>query len=159
MGTQWAVELATQRPQLATHVVAVAPVVDDEHRSIVAQAVALGIDSLGEPVSGNLLVFSDYLRCGQSWFLNQMRHMLAYRIADRVGDLHAPLLILRGGRDRIVGMGWCRRLRHEAHPVALVTVPGHGHLVQRTAPRAVASAIQAFVSPDASPVSQRDGTD
>ncbi len=59
MGTQWAVELATQRPQLATHVVVVAPVVDDEHRSIVAQAVALGTDSLGEPVSGNLLVFSE----------------------------------------------------------------------------------------------------
>ena len=111
-------------------------------------AVGLRTDSLGEPVSGNLLVFSDYLRCGQSWFLSQMRHMLAYRIEDRVWDLHAPLLILRGGRDRIVGMGWCRRLRQEAHPAALVTVPGHGHLVQRTAPRAVASAIQAFVSPD-----------
>lgn len=86
MGAQWVVELATQRPQLATHVVVVA-VVDDEHRSIVAQAVALGTDSLGEPVSGNLLVFSDYLRCGQSWLLGQMQQMLAYRIGDRVGAL------------------------------------------------------------------------
>lgn len=85
MGTQWVVELATQRPQLATHVIAVGPVVDDKHRSIAAQAIVLAVDSLGEPLSGDLLVFSDYLRCGQSWFLSQMRHMHDYRIENRVG--------------------------------------------------------------------------
>lgn len=151
MGTQLVVELATQRPQLATHVIVVGPVVDDEHRSVVAQAIALGIDSLGEPLSANLLVFSDYLRCGQSWFLSQMQQMLAYRIEDRVGAFRAPLLILRGDRDRIVGMGWCRRLRRDARAVTLVNVPGHGHLVQRTAPRAVASAIYAFIRTNTSP--------
>lgn len=146
MGTQWAVELAVQRPELVTHVVAVNPVTDDERRSLIAQAFALAVDTIGEPVSGNLLVVSDYLRCGQRLFFIQARHMLDYRIEHRVKELEAPLLILRGERDPIAGLQWCRRLRGSARPgTLLVNVPGHRHLVQRTAPRAVASAVRAFM--------------
>ncbi|WP_341954972.1 alpha/beta hydrolase [Salinibacterium sp. TMP30] len=153
MGTQWVVELAAQRPELATHVAAVGPVVDDTHRSIFTQTVALGVDALGEPTSANLLAFTDFLRCGPSWFLTQAGQMVAYPIEDRVPGLLMPLLLLRGGRDRVAGMDWCRRLRGDARSVTLVTVPGHQHFVQRTAPRAVASALHAFTRKDAPPAS------
>ena len=145
MGCQWVVELAAQRPDLVAHVVTIGPVVDAEHRTFLAQAVALALDSLGEPPSANALVFTDYLRCGIPWYLTQLRHMLRYRIEDRVAELTKPVLIVRGGRDPIAGQEWCRRLRARARAAQLVMIPGHHHNAQQSAPRAVASAILAHV--------------
>jgi pimeloyl-ACP methyl ester carboxylesterase len=73
--------------------------------------------------------------------------MVDFPIEDRVADLQAPLLVIRGSADPIARMDWCRRLRGRAGSAAsLVIVPGHRHLVQHTAPAAVASAVRAFVA-------------
>ena len=144
MGAQWVVELVAQRPELAALAVVIGPVCDSRYRTVAAQSVALAVDSLAEPISGNALVFTDYLRCGPRWYLDQVRQMLAYRTDRRVGDLTMPLLIIRGGNDTIAGMEWCRTLRDRARTASLVTVPGHRHLVQYSAPRTVASAIREF---------------
>jgi pimeloyl-ACP methyl ester carboxylesterase len=146
MGAQWVVELAVIRPALARAVVAIGPVTDDAHRSLLSQSVALGVDTLGEPPSVNIVVFSDYLRCGPSWFLKEARYMVNYPIEDRVMELDIPFLVIRGGNDPIAGIAWCRRLRNRAKQGSLVVIPGHRHVAQFTAPRAVASAITAFVA-------------
>jgi pimeloyl-ACP methyl ester carboxylesterase len=147
MGVQWAVELAVLRPDLVAHVVLMGPVTDDRHRSLVAQAIALGRDVLGEPPRVNAVVFRDYLRCGPRWFLAQSRFMVPYPIEDRLALLSIPVLILRGGRDPIAGMAWCRRLRtHAPRGSRVVIVPGHHHVVQFTAAPAVASAVRAFIA-------------
>jgi pimeloyl-ACP methyl ester carboxylesterase len=145
MGTQWVVELGVQRPDLVSHVVAIGPVADERHRSALAQAVALGNDTLRETPSANARVFVEYARCGPRWYLRQLPHMLAYPIEDRAAELRRPLMVLRGGRDPIAGPEWSRRLAARAARSRMVEVPGHPHLVQHTAPRAVASAIEWFV--------------
>ncbi len=141
MGTQWVTELSIQRPDLAHRVVLMGPVADRRHRSFPAQAVALTVDTVGEPPTGNLAVLADYLRCGPLWYLAQLRHMLAYPLETRLRDVRAPVLIVRGGSDPIAGHLWCRRLRAVARNGALVSMPRHRHLVQWTAPRAVRSAV------------------
>jgi len=146
MGSQWVIELAAQRPDLVSHVIAMGPVVDDRYRTPFAQARALAVDSLGESPAVNWLVFSDYLRCGMRWYGAQLRHMLAYPIEDRARSLTPPLLVLRGQRDPIAGLEWCRRLRDAARDSLLVEVPRGRHVVQERAPRAVAAAIEAFVA-------------
>jgi pimeloyl-ACP methyl ester carboxylesterase len=151
MGSQWVVEVAAERPDLVSHVVAMGPVTDDEHRSALAQALALGRDSLGEPPLVNAIVFTDYLRCGIPWYLAQVRHMVAYPIEDRVARLEVPLLIIRGEHDPIAGLQWCRRLRDRAPSAALVTIPGRYHVAQFSSPRAVADAISFHTAAAASP--------
>jgi pimeloyl-ACP methyl ester carboxylesterase len=146
MGAQWAVELGAQRPDLVAGVVAIGPVTDDRHKSLHAQAIALALDSVGEPPSVNAIVFADYLRCGVRWYLAQVRHMIAYPIEERAAALAMPLLVVRGGTDPIAGTDWCRRLRDSAADGTFVTVPGHNHVVQQAAPRSVAAAIEAFVA-------------
>jgi pimeloyl-ACP methyl ester carboxylesterase len=141
MGTQWVVELAVRRPDLARAVVTIGPVTDDRARTVRQQAGALMLDTLGEPPGANALVFGDYVRCGPVWYLRQLRHMLAYPIEDRAGLLGVPLLIVRGARDPIARRAWCRRLRAAAREAALVEIPGRVHNAQHTAPRAVAAAI------------------
>lgn len=145
MGTQWVVELGAQRPDLVSHVATIGPVVDDRHRTAFAQALALGVDSTRETPSANVRVLTEYLRCGPRWYLRQLPHMLEYPMEERVGDLTQPLLVLRGGRDPIAGADWCAKLTRRAQRSRSVTVPGHPHLVQHTAPRAVASALDWFL--------------
>lgn len=146
MGSQWVIELAAQRPDLVSHVVAMGPVADDRHWTPLAQARALAVDTLGESPAVNWLVFTDYLRCGMRWYSAQLRHMLTYPIEDRARSLTRPLLVLRGQRDPIAGLAWCRRLRDAARDALLVEVPRSRHVVQHRAPRAVAAAIDAFVA-------------
>jgi pimeloyl-ACP methyl ester carboxylesterase len=145
MGCQWVVELAAQRPDLARLVVIMGPVADSEHRTALAQSVALALDTLGEPPAANIAVLVDYVRCGPVWYSQQLPFMLGYRIEDRVEDLTMPVLVLRGGKDPIAGLEWCRRLRENARAGALVIIPGSHHVAQMSAPGAVASAILAHL--------------
>jgi pimeloyl-ACP methyl ester carboxylesterase len=156
MGSQWVTELAAQRPALARSVVLIGPVADNEHRSVFAQSAALGRDILGEPLDANASVAVDYLRCGPAWYMRQLRFMLDYPIEQRVAALTMPVLVVRGGNDPIAGPAWCRRLRDSAQAGTLVVIPGHRHVVQFTAPRAVASAIRAYLpEPSAPPAAHR----
>ncbi len=141
MGTQWIVELAVRRPELARSVVAIGPVTDNRRRTVGWQAAKLGLDTLGEPPGANALVFGDYLRCGPAWYLTQLRHMFAYPMESRVGRLRVPLLIMRGSRDPVARRDWCRGLRAASRDAVLVEIPGRVHNVQYSAPRAVTSAI------------------
>lgn len=143
MGSQWVVELGVRRPELMSFVVAMGPVADEAHRTMLAQTVALARDTLGEPPQVNAIVFSDYLRCGVPWYLTQLRHMLSYPLEDRVSSLSRPLLLIRGGSDPIAGLEWCRRLRDRAAQAELVIIPGQHHVAQHSRPRAVADAIVA----------------
>ncbi|MDY0908634.1 alpha/beta hydrolase [Microbacterium sp. CFBP9034] len=151
MGSQWVVETAVQRPDSVAHVVAMGPVADVSDRSLTGQAVALAVDSMREPPGINAIVFTDYLRCGVPWYLMQVRHMLTYPIEERVADLRVPLLVVRGSRDPIAGLAWCRRLRDRAASAQLVQIPGRAHVAQQSSPRAVASAILACTVPAVTP--------
>ncbi len=145
MGSQWVVELAVRRPDLARGVVVIGPVTNDRRRNAVAQFIDLSRDIAGEPPVTNALVLVDYLLCGPIWFTRHLRHMLEYRIEERARLLAVPLLVVRGGNDPIAKLDWTRRLRDAARRGSLVIVPGHRHNVQHSAPRAVASAISSFV--------------
>ena len=151
MGSQWAVELALQHPELVSRVVMIGPVTDDQHRSLLAQSRALALDSLGESPLLNWILVTDYFRCGVPWYLTQVRHMLTYPTEEKVDLLTAPLLVIRGGRDPVAGRAWCRKLSKRAASGSLVEIPGHGHAAQHAAPKAVASAIFHYVAVDGSP--------
>jgi pimeloyl-ACP methyl ester carboxylesterase len=145
MGVQWVTELAVRRPELAARVVFMGPVTDDAARSLAVQSFRLGRDILGEPLDTNVTVFLDYLRCGPVWFLTHCRFMIPYPIERRIGGLTVPVLILRGANDPIAGLDWCRRLRAQAADGTLVSVPGKRHNVHHSSPRAVGSALRAFI--------------
>jgi len=144
MGAQWVVELALQRPDLASAVVAIGPVTDDRRRGALRQALRLARDSALEPPRANAIVLTDYVRSGPLWYARQARHMLRYPIEHRVPLLTVPLLVLRGGADPIAREEWARRLAARAPAGSVSVIPGHRHLVQDTAAAAVAERIRAL---------------
>ena len=148
MGAQFAVELAVQRPSLASHLVLIGPVVDAGRRTILRQALALGRDSLRERSATNAIVFGDYARCGPRRYLAELGAMLGYPTEVRIGSVQAPVLVIRGARDPIASSQWCRLLTNRAQNGRMIEVPRGPHVVQESAPNRVSSAITRFVGAD-----------
>ncbi|MFJ5699737.1 alpha/beta fold hydrolase [Arthrobacter sp. NPDC093139] len=147
MGAQFAVELALQEPDLVSRVVLMGPVVDPARRSAAWHALALTRDALfSESPSTNVVVFSDYFKTGLRWYLTQLPVMLGYPLETRVCGVAQPVLVLRGSRDPIARRPWCEFLASQAQHGTIADVLGRGHVVQDTAPEAVAQAIVHWAS-------------
>lgn len=145
MGSQFAVELARQRPSLVSQAVLIGPVVDSRRRSVLRQAAALAWDSLSEPPSANAIVFADYLRCGPHWYLTELAEMMAYPTEDRITDVLVPVLVIRGSRDPVAGAVWSAKLAARAPNGRKLELPG-SHVVQQNAAAQVADAIRSFAA-------------
>jgi pimeloyl-ACP methyl ester carboxylesterase len=142
MGVQFAVELALQQPDLVSRVVLMGPVVDPARKSAAWHVLALTRDAVfSEKPSTNIVVFSDYFKAGLRWYLTQLPVMLNYPMEQRTREVTQPVLVLRGGRDPIARRQWCENLAHQPRHGSFVEVPGCGHVVQDSAPEAVARAI------------------
>lgn len=146
MGTQFAVDLARQRPELVSRAVLIGPVVDSRRRTALQQACALSRDGLREPFSANAMVMGDYLRCGPRWYLTELPAMMAYPTEERIADVRCPVLVMRGERDPIAGAPWSAALAARAPHGRLLQVPGQGHIVQHSAPAIVADALHRFAT-------------
>jgi pimeloyl-ACP methyl ester carboxylesterase len=146
MGAQIVTAAALQGPERVTGIVLIGPVVDRRRRSVWRQAAALGLDTLREPPAVNFTVFTDYLRTGPRWYLQELRPMMVYALEEAVRDVECPVLVLRGSRDPVAREPWCRELAAAAPLGSLVQVPGQPHVVQHTAPDRVRGAIEAFLA-------------
>lgn len=145
MGAQFAVEAAILDPARFSHVVLMGPVVDPERRNAALQAWDLFRDSVGsESLSSNWIVFTDYIKCGLRWYLKELPAMMDYVIEERVLEVKAPVLVVRGSRDPVAQGDWCRRLAARSAG-KLAEIPGCGHVVQHLATGKVADVIRAFV--------------
>ncbi|RUR03280.1 alpha/beta fold hydrolase [Labedella endophytica] len=141
MGAQFAIALARARPDLVAGLVLIGPVVDDRHYTALAQGMALALDSSRETVSGNLLVFRDYVRCGPRWFGATLRSMLAYPTLERARGLPMPAIVVRGAGDPIAGAEWVIRLSRAMGDARVVTLPG-AHHAQLVVPQDVAELVR-----------------
>lgn len=144
MGAQFVTELAARRPALVARLVLIGPATDRRRARPLVQALDLARDALKEPPSGNALTFVDYLRCGPRWYLTELTSMLTYRTDERLGDVVAPTLVIRGTDDPIARREWCTDLAAVAADGSLVEIPGQRHLVQHTAAARTADAVLAF---------------
>ena len=144
MGAQFAIEIARQDPDLVSHVVLMGPVVDASRHTIIRQFLAVARDLSREPPSANVVVLTDYFRCGTRFFLAELRAMLAYPTAERIRGTPAPVLVVRGVADPIARSEWCRMLAGRAPSGRLLEIHGSRHVVQLSDPDRVARAIAAF---------------
>ncbi|MET1065062.1 MAG: alpha/beta hydrolase [Arthrobacter sp.] len=147
MGAQFAVEAAMQQPDRISQLVLMGPVVDAKRRTVLQQALALGRDTLFfESPSSNALVFTDYLRCGPSWYLKTLRVMMDYPTEERIAGVSAPILVVRGANDPVAPVDWCRELAERAARARLLEIEGTGHVVQHNRSVEVAGAILGFAA-------------
>ncbi len=146
MGVQTATELAIQRPDLVSRVVLIGAAVDERHRTVPQQALALGLNSVLEKPLLNTVQFLDVLRCGPRWYLSELHVAMNYRLEERLPRASQPVLILRGSKDLVAGTRWSRILADSSHDGVLAVIPGAPHAVHHSSPVLVAAHIMSFIS-------------
>ena len=145
MGAQFVTELARQRPDAVSHLVLIGPVTDPRRATGVQQAMGLTRDVVKEPLSGNLIVFQDYLECGPRWFSTELALMLDYRTDLALREVRSPALVIRGANDPVSGSDWCASLAAAAPDGHLLEVAGHRHLVHHSAAAQTSAQIEGHV--------------
>lgn len=141
MGVEVALEAALQAPLLVERLVLIGAVTDPQERSAVLQGLRLAQDVLGEAPATNVVVFTEYARCGPRRYVATLPSMLAYDTLGAAARVTTPTLVIRGGKDPICRRQFARRMAASLPDGRLVEVPGGHHNVHHTHPRAVASAI------------------
>ncbi|MFT2689265.1 alpha/beta fold hydrolase [Clavibacter zhangzhiyongii] len=80
MGAQIVAQLAVDQPGIADRIVLIGPTLDPRKRGVVRAGLALGRDTLREPLMSNAVVLGDYfLRCGIPYYLRQLPHLIGDR--------------------------------------------------------------------------------
>jgi pimeloyl-ACP methyl ester carboxylesterase len=142
MGTQVVTEASLQHPSLFRRVVLIGAVVNPRERTALHQGLRLLQDCLFfETPPSNWAVLCDYVRTGIPWYAATLPAMLGYHTEEALRRLSAETLIIRGGRDPISRRDWNLQMRQLIPLARFVEIPGKGHVVQYTAPRAVLAPI------------------
>ena len=141
MGAQVVTEAAARHPGDVGGVVLVGPVVDPRAPTALGQGLRLLRDAAHEPPRWSAVQVREYLRCGPRWYLATLPHMLAYPEADRLAEVDAPVLLVRGARDPVAPAPWLADLADAAPTSAALPAPRGGHLAHVNGARDLADAV------------------
>jgi pimeloyl-ACP methyl ester carboxylesterase len=141
LGCQVALHLAATRPALASRLVLIGPTADARARSTLRHAWRGLRTSAHEKPGGAALMALDDSRAGREVLRDEMRSMVEDRPEEVVKAVRCPVVLVRGGQDRIVSQAWAQRLAHAAGAPDPVVVPGWGHAAHYDDPASVAAVI------------------
>ncbi|MFD5214078.1 alpha/beta fold hydrolase [Microbacterium sp. NPDC058345] len=144
MGCQIAAELAARHPDVVSALVLAGPTVNTAARSIRAQAGYLLIDIMGERPLVLWRGAREYLRGGPH-LIRKMRAMIVHEAQQAYARVRIPVLVVRGQRDPVAPMTWCREIVDAIPGARFEEIPDHGHGTLISDSGATAEKIRAFV--------------
>jgi pimeloyl-ACP methyl ester carboxylesterase len=142
LGTQIATELAVRSPESVRALVLTGPTWDAAAPSLPAQFLRLLADSYREQPSLVPVALADYARRGPWHILRAARSMLRHPMAERLAQVSAPVVIVRGSADPICSHDWAEQLAAAPADGRFVTVHGAAHAVDWSHPGAVVQAVE-----------------
>lgn len=127
MGSQIGAELAVRHPGLVDGLVLAGPTVNSATRSIREQATYLLRDLMGERPEVLLRGAREYLRGGPH-LIRKIRATVVHEPEKAYARVKCPVLVLRGERDPLAPVSWCRKIVDLVPgPATLREIPDHGH--------------------------------
>ncbi|WP_309127207.1 alpha/beta hydrolase [Microbacterium sp.] len=126
MGAQIAAELAARHPDVVSGLVLAGPTVNSAARSIRAQAGYLLVDLIGERPKVLLRGAREYLRGGPN-LIRKMRATIVHDAREAYSRVRKPVLVVRGQRDPMAPMTWCREIVDAIPGARYEEIPDHGH--------------------------------
>lgn len=144
MGSQIAAEIAVRHPEVVSALVLAGPTVNSASRSIRAQAGYLLWDLLHERPVVLWRGAREYLRGGPN-LLRKMRATIVHRPEAAYPRVGVPVLVVRGQRDPLAPMKWCREIVEMVPDARFVEIPDHGHGTLISDSGAAADTILGFV--------------
>ncbi|GAA2895659.1 alpha/beta fold hydrolase [Microbacterium esteraromaticum] len=126
MGSQIAAELAVRHPDVVSALVLAGPTVNSASRSIRAQAGYLLWDLLHERPVVLWRGAREYLRGGPN-LVRKMKATIVHRPENAYPRVGVPVLVVRGQRDPLAPMKWCREILDMVPDARFAEIPDHGH--------------------------------
>lgn len=142
-GCQVIVEMAARHPRLATRCVLVGPTMDPSAGAW-GQPARLLADVPREKPLLWLEHVPDYLRAGPRRALATYRHALAQPLRERLAQVRAPTLVVRGARDPIVSQEWAEEAARLLPRGRLAVLPG-AHVLNYSRPVELARLVLPFL--------------
>ncbi|WP_206475450.1 alpha/beta fold hydrolase [Microbacterium sp. KRD172] len=127
MGSQIGAEMAARHPKLVDGLVLAGPTVNSATRSIREQATYLLRDLIGERPIVLWRGAREYLRGGPH-LIRKIRATVVHEPEKAYARVKCPVLVLRGERDPLAPVSWCREIvALVPGPAELKEIPDHGH--------------------------------
>jgi len=152
MGCQIVAELALRHPERVDRLVLVGPTADPRARSLPRSLPRFLWTAFSERLSLVLLVAWDFLRAGLPRLWRELDVLFGDRLEDKLGRIAAPVLIVRGGRDRLVSEEWAEELAGRLQRGSLRVVPDGSHALHYGAPDELMRLMRPFLEAGALPV-------
>ncbi|MFT4235036.1 MAG: alpha/beta hydrolase [Microbacterium sp.] len=145
MGSQIAAELAARHAPLVAGLVLAGPTVNSASRTVLAQARYLLVDLLGERPEVLWRGGREYLRGGPH-LARKIRATVSHRPEQTYPRIACPVLVLRGERDPLAPLEWCRSIVDAVGQGRLEEIPDHGHGTLISDAALAAALIQGFAA-------------
>ena len=127
MGTQVAVEVAQQRPDLIDQLVLIAPTMNPARRTLHQQAWDLITDFADDGLHVMAVGVANYLRAGPVWFFRTIRAMMDHRVERIYPQVPTPTLVMRGEDDLVCPHDWTKRVAQLLPHGTYASIEDHGH--------------------------------
>jgi 2-hydroxy-6-oxonona-2,4-dienedioate hydrolase len=138
-------EFAVRHPHRLKKAVLQGPVVEEKARRMWPQFRRLARNSPLEPHSLGLIMARDYAKAGFRVARETIAHSLSHPIEERLPDVQAPTLVLRGSRDTIAPQEWAERVTALLPHGDLRVIPGAAHTINYAAPLEFARVVKPFL--------------
>lgn len=145
-GCQIAVAAAQRHPDMVSRLVLNGPTFDASARSVPGQVQRWLATMWREPPILGPLLLQSYVRSGIRTPLTSFRAGLDDRIEDRLHDVHAPVLLVRGEHDRICPAAWLRELCSRADDCATAEIAAAAHTVDYAAAEELSAVTLPFLT-------------
>lgn len=144
MGCQIAVDAAMRYPDRVDGLVLIGPTVDPAGRSVPQLMLRLLLAAVGERLSLGWILFVDYVR--MHWrLLAELRFMLSDRIEDKLPQVKAPVMLVRGEYDAIAPRRWIDEMAAGLGADQIAEISGCGHAANYSAAEQLTAAISPFL--------------
>ncbi len=145
-GCQVLAELAVRFPDVVDRLVLQGPTVDRCARSLLQQIPRALINGRREqPRSPAPVARIDYVKAGLAYALGAIRMAIRDQIEDRLPDIEAPTLVVRGTRDSLVTQRWAEEVAGLLPHGELLMIRGGTHTLNFVYPESFAFDILPFL--------------
>ena len=146
LGSQVAARLAADQPDRVMGVVLVGPTFDPSERSLPRQLLRLIRGMLWEWPSVWFERLRDVTLAGPRRIVATLRGGWTQGIAELLPAVHAPAIVIRGGRDPLVSRSWARDAAACMPNARALEIPSADRTVGQSAPDALARIIDEHVT-------------
>lgn len=158
-GCQIIADCAARYPERVERAVLQGPTTPPEERSWFWQYVRWRQNNRYNPHSLMLPTLRDYWECGPRRILQTFQYGLEDHIEDKLPNVRAPTLVIRGARDPICHQHWVEELTRLLPDGRLVVIPGVAHTLVYTAPLELVRVTRPFLDGASRPRDESHSTD